>query len=115
MAIIENVSFYIFDHSEEVPNDFYVHIMNLLKNYYEHGDNLEEIHEYLNENNSINPRILKSIRDFLKVKKDPCCNQDCNNYIHERFYKLAILTITFITVCAVVGGFGWMIASSYQG
>ena len=105
---IENVSFYIFDHSEEVPNDFYVHIMNLLKNYHEHGNNLSEIHEYLNQNNSVNPRILKSIRNFLKERK-PCCN--CN----DRFYKLAILTVTFIAATAIVGGFGWMIVSSHSG
>jgi hypothetical protein len=110
MAIIvpiENVSFYIFEHSEEVPNDFYVHIMNLLKNYHEHGNNLEEIHEYLNQNHLINPPILKSIRDFLKVKKDPCC-------IPGRFYKMAVLIFTFIIATAIVGAFGLIIVSSHK-
>ena len=36
----------IFDYSEDIPNDFYVHIMNLVKLYYENGNNLQEIHVY---------------------------------------------------------------------
>ena len=63
---IENASSFIFEHSEELPNDFYINIMNLLKTYYEFGNNLDEIQEYLEKNeNTINPLILKKIREFL--------------------------------------------------
>ena len=50
----------VFECSEDIPNDFYIDIMNLMKNYYENGNNLNEIHVYLNKNEKrINGKICK--------------------------------------------------------
>jgi len=65
----------IFEYSENIPNDFYVHIMNLVKIYYEHGNNLEEIHNYINENkNRINKDLLIKIKKALKPQEEISCN-----------------------------------------
>ncbi len=70
---------YIFEIAENIPNDFYVDIMNLMKHYHENGDNLLQIHEYLNLNeNKIDKVILKKIRNLLKVPYKCSCNCSCN-------------------------------------
>ena len=116
---IENASSYIFDRSEELPNIFYIHIMDLLKTYYEFGDNLNEIQEYLDENeNTVNPLILKKIRDILIVKKKKECFNwtilyNCCDVINRNFYKFVIIILTFTSVGAVIGGFGYMITTGH--
>jgi len=58
---------YIFEISENVPDDFYITIMNLMKIFYdEHGENIHNINEYLHKNkNKINNVILIKISSLL--------------------------------------------------
>ena len=59
----------LFEYSEDIPNDFYVNIMDLMKIYYETGNNLNQIHTYLDENkNRINKDLFKKIKKLLKPK-----------------------------------------------
>ena len=61
---------YIFENAEKMPNDFYINIMNLVKNFHEHGNNFYEIHTFLEFNkNKIEDSILKQIKSYIKLKK----------------------------------------------
>ena len=70
----------LFDNAEEIPNDVYLKIMNLMKQYHEHGNNEREIRHYLK---SIDRNILNKFDHF--IVKQPCCtiniscNDDCTN------------------------------------
>jgi hypothetical protein len=96
----------IFEYSEDIPNDFYVHIMNLVKLYYENGNNLQEIHVYIEENkNRINQNILLKIKKSLEPKHKfiikiscDCCS--CYNFFKGLVWIIILLFIIlgFITV-----------------
>lgn len=60
----------IFEHGDFLPDDFYLNIMNLIKQYYENGNNFQEIHEYLDKNlNRIDKNLIKQIKGYITVKK----------------------------------------------
>ena len=106
----------IFDCSVDVPNDFYVTIMNLMKNYYEYGNNLEEIHIYLNENKKrINDDLFKKIKNLLKpVNKSinctiscPTCSCACpscsNEDLHQSYRCITSLAFTCFFILVIIG------------
>ena len=63
---------FVFENAEKLPNDFYIKIMNLLKNYHEYGNNFIEIHGYLELNkNKVEDSILKQIKIYIKIPKPP--------------------------------------------
>jgi len=106
----------IFDCSEDVPNDFYLTIMNLMKNYYEYGNNLEEIHIYLNENKKrINADLFKKIKNLLKpVNKSinctiscPTCSCACLSCSNEELYQcygcITSLAFTCFFILVIIG------------
>ena len=94
----------IFEYSEDIPNDFYVNIMNLIKKYYEHGNNLQEIHDYIKQNeNRIDKNCLINLRKSLKPKVKFYCNFtiSCNfdnseiyNKIKMNFWIAVLVSIT---------------------
>jgi hypothetical protein len=56
MTDIENCSQcveYIFQVSEKLPDGFYLRIMELLKEFHEHGTNLPQIHQFVESNKDI--------------------------------------------------------------
>jgi len=63
------LSYFVFDHSERLPNDFYVDLMNLIKLCYEkNGYSFQIIHDYIKKNEKrIEENLLKEIKE-----KIPC-------------------------------------------
>ena len=60
------VTQFVFENSENIPEDFYIDIMNLMKTYHNYGNNLPEVYKFLNKNeNKIDKYIIFKIRDFL--------------------------------------------------
>lgn len=63
---------YIFENAEMLPNDFYIDIMNLVKNFHENGNNYSEIHGFLELNkNKVDDSILKQIKIYIKLPPEP--------------------------------------------
>jgi hypothetical protein len=44
---IEHIAGIVFDNSENIPNNIYIEFMNMLKQYHDHENNSEQIHEYI--------------------------------------------------------------------
>lgn len=90
----------IFENSEDIPEDFYINIMNLLKVYYDRGNNLHEIHEFLNRNkNKINILLMEKIKaslcDFLptpRIVKPNIC---------DLFYNRIFVCTSILIICSV--------------
>ena len=108
----------VFECSEDIPNDFYIDIMNLMKIYYENGNNLNEIHVYLNKNEKrINGILFKKIKKLLepkiikrswecKMNFNCCCTLDkCYNCITSlHCTMLFILILIGIIITLAVSG-----------
>ena len=93
----------IFDYSEDIPNDFYVHIMNLVKLYYENGNNLQEIHVYIEENkNRIDKHVLLKIKKSLQPQKNCNCNCNCCNCCNFTSIMWTTFIIFFILMIPTV-------------
>jgi hypothetical protein len=73
----------IFENNQKLPEDFYLTIMNLLKQYYDNrGNSCNKIHEYLNRNEKrIDPELFKEIKSFFREKvviyrdENRCCDK----------------------------------------
>ena len=112
----------VFDCSEDVPNDFYVNIMDLMKIYYENGNNLPQIHIYLNENeNRINKDLFKKIKKLLKQKSKLTCTFKCNCNcpecctLYECYKCITSLTFTCLFILVIIGMVVAVILSSIKG
>lgn len=74
MTDIENCSQcveYIFQVSEKLPDGFYVKIMELLKEFHEHGTNLSQIHEFVESNKDIlEPDIYKTLKFYINKESE---------------------------------------------
>ena len=93
----------LFENSEEVPNDIYLNIMNLMKRYHEHGDNENEIRLYLDKVDiKIKKRFEKYINRQIKFECIKCdcsyfkCNCGCK--CDNAFTYMWIGFFTFITI-----------------
>ena len=57
---------FIFENSEEMPNDFYVDIMDLIKKSYHDCNKISEIYKFLEQNGSrIKSELLNQIKERL--------------------------------------------------
>ena len=74
MTDIENCSQcveYIFQVSEKLPDGFYVKIMELLKEFHEHGTNLPQIHQFVESNKDIlEPDIYKTLKFYINKESE---------------------------------------------
>ena len=108
----------LFEYSEDIPNDFYVNIMDLMKIYYETGNNLNQIHTYLDENkNRINKDLFKKIKKLLKPKFSikNYCSQNCNcviicpscscsdNNLNECYNCITSISFTCLFILVIIG------------
>jgi hypothetical protein len=59
----------LFDNSEEIPNDIYLNVMNMMKRHHEFADNEDEIRAYLS---SIDRKYVKRFEKYLNVSKFEC-------------------------------------------
>ena len=96
----------LFEQSENLPGDFYLDIMNLIRNYYEYGNNLEEIHKFLVLNeNRIDKKLfqeLKSIFTFeQKIVNQVVVKQGCDFY--DKLYKCCFVTCSVFLVSIPLG------------
>jgi len=57
----------LFEKSDQIPNDVYLKIMNLMKRYYDHGDNSIEIEEYIK---TVDPKIRKLCNKHMRKEID---------------------------------------------
>ena len=103
----------IFENSENIPDDFYIDIMNLFKIYYEDGSNLHQIHEFLNKNtNKINCLLMEKIKEslcnFLPIKPKPRKNKfeiTCDHFYEKMIiFAKIIVVISFpaVIVCIII-------------
>jgi hypothetical protein len=102
----------IFECSEDIPNDFYIDIMNLMKKYYENGNNLNEIHVYLNKNKKrINGNLFKKIKKLLEPVKNkkiiscPSCEIEfnCCCTLHKCYNCITSLQCTILFILILIG------------
>ena len=101
---------FIFENSDKMPECFYIQIMDLTKKIYlnEHGENLEKIHELLEQNKKV---IDKNILNVLKrsFKKKNFYNF---NYISFRYHCLQLCFFSSLTMIIILGagvGIVWTI------
>ena len=100
---------YIFEESERLPNDFYVHIMDLMKKYHDNRSKqvYNEIHSYLLKNeNRINNDIFKKIKERFPEKKIEYFKKlkKWREYIYRITVTLLIvfMLLLFISVIVVI-------------
>ena len=89
--------------------------MDLMKNYYEYGNNLNEIHVFLQQNeNRIDKIILKKIREsIIEPKPRFECNIDCK-IVCIRLDTLrcsCCFILFFLVFILIFGGFAYMFIS----
>jgi hypothetical protein len=88
----------LFDNSEEIPNNIYIHIMNLTKRYYDHGDNEEELIEAIS-------KLHRKIQSKIIYK--PFCTCNCYYVIDficliRRFMYIFMCIIMFISFLGAI-------------
>jgi len=73
---IDEIAEILFDNSEELPNDIYVHFMNLLKRYHEYPceSTEKEIRKYLKK---IDKPLRIKLERYLPPKPFCVCNCSC--------------------------------------
>lgn len=71
----EKIAEILFDYSEELSNEFYKNLLNLLKNYHEHGNNGLIIIKYLNDHTlEIPQQLMDLIKKHIIIEKSlPIC------------------------------------------
>jgi len=86
----------LFDNSEEVPNDIYVNVMNMMKRHHEFADNEEEIRSYLS---TIDKKYLVKFEKYLN-QKPPLFSFKCEcripSYFHCHWCFGIVLCICFL-------------------
>jgi hypothetical protein len=93
---IDKMAEILFDNSEEIPNDIYIHIMNLTIRYYDYGDNEEELVQAIS-------LLDTKIQSKLITKPFFRCTCYCNCiigfiYLIHRYFFIFVCIIIFIGV-----------------
>jgi len=111
---------FIFENAEKLPNDFYVNIMDLVKNYREYGNNFYEIHTFLESNkNRVEESILTEIKKFILLPSSHpiktkwyicfqeinCIRIDSNRYC----FTMIIAIVAFLGINGFLGVLIWCI------
>ena len=92
----------LFEESENLPEDFYLGVMNLIKNYYEYGNNLQELHNFINLNkNRIDKKLFEELKSIFNIeqksKNQVVVKQGCN--IYGKLCKCCVVTCSTILIC----------------
>jgi hypothetical protein len=89
----------LFENTQSLPEDFYLVMMNLIKVYYEHRQNLTQIYRYLDQNQQrIDPELLSQIKSYIKPVKVKKTREPCD---YDRLIKI---TVVIILLCVFPGG-----------
>jgi hypothetical protein len=95
---IDEIAEILFDNSEELPNDIYVHFMNLLKRYHEYPceSTEKEIRKYLKK---IDKPLRIKLERYLPPK--PLCVCNCSCYTESRYVFWAMLICGLMAIGAL--------------
>jgi hypothetical protein len=58
----------LFENSEQVQENVYLHIMNLMKQYHEKGDNVPEIRDYISKN--LSGELYNKFKKYIEEPSD---------------------------------------------
>jgi len=102
---------YIFQISEKLPDGFYLRIMELLKEFHEHGTNLSQIHEFVESNKDIlEPDIYKTLKFYINKEGETFKHLIVIQHTHTDIFKTAkvvlCLSLVVIFSCALVLRYG---------
>ena len=94
---------FIFEKSEEMPNDFYVNIMDLIKKSYHDSNKISEIYKYLEQFGSkIKTDLLNQIKERLPLQNEIVVVIQENTFTPYQyfvmFYAKAISFFIFIFI-----------------
>ena len=108
----------LFENSENIPNDIYLHIMNLMKRYHEFQDNEDEIRLYLS---TVDKKVKNNFEQYItkkcKTKKIHCkCldNLNLKDSLTDIVVSIRIFGIAFMVLC-MFGAVVYCIASKKVG
>ena len=95
---IDEIAEILFDNSEELPNDIYVHFMNLLKRYHEYPceSTEKEIRKYLKK---IDKPLRIKLERYLPPK--PFCVCNCSCYTESRYVFWAMVICGLMAIGAL--------------
>jgi len=83
---------FIFENAEQMPDDFYLGIMNLIKIFHFHGNNSDEIHKFLEKNkHKIDNSLFEKIKSYFPIKEN------------KREKNKACVFISIVLISIIVG------------
>jgi hypothetical protein len=83
----------LFENSEEIPNDVYINMMDLMKRYHEREDNEQEIRSYIR---GIDNNVLKIFQKYIYKEKYFSCVCSFERY----FATFCIIILIFVSMAA---------------
>jgi len=102
---------YIFQVSEKLPDGFYLRIMELLKEFHEHGTNLSQIHQFVESNKDIlEPDIYKTLKFYINKESEVFKHLIVIQHTDTGSFKIAkvVLGVSLVVIfsCALVLRYG---------
>ena len=98
----EKIADIIFENSEDIPNDVYINLMKMMKDYHNTNQNGQEIKEYLYLNKArIDTRVYRQIIKQIKNPTINVCSCSCSSVINLLIYILVIGVIFIIPVVVI--------------
>ena len=94
----------LFENTQSLPEDFYLVMMNQIKVYYEHRQNLNEIYLYLDQNQQrVDPELLSQIKSYIKPTNVKPVNvkKKREPFDYDRLFKIIMLVVL---LCVFPGG-----------
>jgi hypothetical protein len=92
----------LFENTQILPEDFYLVMMNQIKVYYEHRQNLNEIYQYLDQNQQrVDPVLLSQIKSYIKPTILRPVPKPRKRYDYLRLFKIIAVVLL---LCIFPGG-----------
>jgi hypothetical protein len=92
----------LFENTQSLPEDFYLVMMNLIKVYYEHRQNLNDIYRYLEQNRErVDPVLLSQIKSYIKPTTLKPVPKPRKQYDYLRLFKIIAVVLL---LCIFPGG-----------
>ena len=83
----------LFENAEEVPNDVYLNMMSMMKHYHDHGDNEQQIRNYIK---CLDKNIVKKFEQY--IQKEPCCTINISCSFENKKDIIVIIIGIFTTI-----------------
>ena len=92
----------LFENTQSLPEDFYLVMMNQIKVYYEHRQNLNDIYRYLDQNRErVDPVLLSQIKSYIKPTTLRPIPKPRKRYDYTRLFKIIAVVLL---LCIFPGG-----------